>query len=254
MTIFSSVLVFVFIFHFSISPNPPTICDYELILAQNSYKDYYGNSYFPPKVENLEKTTRSIRASMDAILLICFNETTIIDPTSPNNSQCLLSLDKLAVTAQEYSVKDPSSILNNVKPTLRNQIYQTRNDCRDVFISPSSKKDKYPDECFGEIDNLKETIDKYLEERFLGDKDGKEYLIKITLALEKQRKYCDISEIAKQETSKKDTCKSSNDWFASLAETMLRYINKKSYNDYMYFFKLWHQSSYRAYQLCKDSK
>ena len=94
------IKIYLFVlFIISTAVSQQTSCDFELILAKNAMSKYLSQSYSPPEVDLLWSCLNEIKATVEAIYILCFNKpgVVIIDPYTPNSANCLINLNKTAL-------------------------------------------------------------------------------------------------------------------------------------------------------------
>lgn len=224
-------------------------CDDELIIIKNSIGYYYSHAYHPFNPLTIRDDLNSLCAGIYAAYQLCLNKPWIINPYSPNTDNCLLGLRKSALLNDKYSKKVPTE---GEIDSLADIAVQAWTDCDDIINIKAKDLKDISDECKNHINELNKKLTDFTDARILG-KSGLEFIDPITLHLEKQKRICDFSVIAKPNIDQDDSCDTSSQWLSDLSEQLEIVIDKQDYSNYTKYFKIAYQSSVRASRICNKS-
>mmetsp|Transcript_29474 Transcript_29474/g.30589 ORF Transcript_29474/g.30589 Transcript_29474/m.30589 type:complete len:259 (-) Transcript_29474:81-857(-) len=242
------IAVFTFASVCQLSEGRTQFCDDEEIIIKNAIGNYYTNGYHPPQIENLWNTHNEFCASIKAAFQLCLDRPWILNPYSPNKENCLLGLRRSAELNQEFSKRAP--VDDEIEP-LADIVIQAQTDCESIFLF--DEKTSFSDDCSENIDGFNDLLSDYDNDRILGG-SGTQYLNDIAIYLRKQERICDYDSVVSPNTDDKDSCSESNDFLAAVIEKLLRYLDKKDYQKYSKFQRLFYQSAVRAARLCREDK
>jgi hypothetical protein len=244
--IFSTLITFLF------ASSAPTACDDELTIVKNEMAKYLSGAYNPPQVDLFDKFLNSVRGSIDATYLLCFNDPAhhITQEFTPFNQNCLISIRNVSTMAKKYIPLGEAKIKSDIK-FINDIVYQALADCDAILNGP--KQSTISDKCKESADGINALLTKYTDSRVIG-KPGTEFLSDIAIALEKERRDCDIRPVAKPETNKEDNCNDSNEFFGYVADHMESLLDKKDYNGYLSYYNFYYQAAIRAARVCSSQK
>jgi hypothetical protein len=225
-----------------------TSCDFELMGVSTVMGNFNTKGYNPLNVSGIYDRLNSLRATILATYLLCFNKS-IIDPDSlyPQDiTECFHGLYNVSQLAGVYTgnsakIKSEIDIISKI-------VFSTQNNCRPVLYYKGW--DNLTTDCKSMIPTLDELFNKYGEEMEMG-KDGLSYINSMILLTERLRKLCGFNILTKANTWAKDTCDAANTkWLYPLTDQMDTFVIQNKFVNFTSTFYNLYQSLYRVKSVC----